>query len=103
MRDKPHFLYFSSKTSRARKISISYPKIIFIVILVLVFSFFSLKYSIDFVMDFSQNSKITQLKKQNDIDTIDDLNEWQREYSLDSENNKINSLAANLKLMHEGI
>jgi murein DD-endopeptidase MepM/ murein hydrolase activator NlpD len=67
MRDKPHFLYFSSKTSRARRISVSYPKIFLIVIIVLVFSFFSLKYFIDFVMDFSQNSKITQLKEQNDL------------------------------------
>lgn len=67
MKETPHFLYFSSKTSRARRFTVSYPKIILFSILFLIIGFFSLKYSIDFVIDFSQNSKIVQLKKQNQL------------------------------------
>lgn len=71
--------------------------------------FDGISWSTEFVLEqtiviaISLNLKIAQLKKLNDIDTIDDLNEWQREYSLNSENNEIHSLTSNLTLKHEGI
>ncbi len=67
MKKKSLFYYVPSESSKIREFSLSLPKILLFTILVLVVSFFSLKYSIDFIVDFSQNSKISQLKKENDF------------------------------------
>lgn len=67
MKKKPILYYISSESSKIKEISFSIPKTLTFIFVVLVISFFSLKYSIDFIVDFSQNSKISQLKKENEF------------------------------------
>lgn len=64
---RSQFFFVKSSSSRIKELSISFPKILFFAILILIICFFSLKYSIDFIIDFSQNSKISHLKKENDF------------------------------------
>lgn len=66
MKKKPVLLYVNpNKSSEIREFNLSFKKIIFAVIVVLAIIVFVLKYSVDFIVDFSQNSKINQLKKEN--------------------------------------
>lgn len=67
MKRRSQLFYISPKSSKLREFSISIPKIVLSSLVILVVSFFSLKYSIDFIVDFSQNSKISQLKKENEF------------------------------------
>lgn len=67
MKKKPLLYYVPSESSKIKGISFSIPKTLAFIFVVLVVSFFSLKYSIDFIVDFSQNSKISQLKKENEF------------------------------------
>jgi murein DD-endopeptidase MepM/ murein hydrolase activator NlpD len=67
MKKKSLFYYIPSESSKIKEFSLSIPKILLFTVLVLVVSFFSLKYSIDFIVDFSQNSKISKLKEENDF------------------------------------
>jgi murein DD-endopeptidase MepM/ murein hydrolase activator NlpD len=64
---RSQFFFVKSSSSRIKEFTISLPKILFFAILILIVCFFSLKYSIDFIIDFSQNSKISHLKKENDF------------------------------------
>ena len=67
MKKRSQLYYVNPKSSKLKEFSISIPKIIFSSLIILIVSFFSLKYSIDFIVDFSQNSKISQLKKENEF------------------------------------
>jgi murein DD-endopeptidase MepM/ murein hydrolase activator NlpD len=67
MKKRSQLYYVNSKSSKLKEFSVSLPKIVFSAIIILIISFFSLKYSIDFIVDFSQNSKISQLKKENEF------------------------------------
>jgi murein DD-endopeptidase MepM/ murein hydrolase activator NlpD len=66
MKKKPVLLYVNpNKSSEIREFNLSFKKIIFAVVAVIAIVVFVLKYSVDFIVDFSQNSKISQLKKEN--------------------------------------
>ena len=54
------------KTSDKIEIRLSFLKIFIALLIIFILSGFILKYSIDFVIDFTQNSKIAQLKKENE-------------------------------------
>lgn len=61
------FIYVNPKTSRMREVKLSLKKIITAIVFFIAVIVFSLKYSVDFLIDFSQNSKIAKLKKENAI------------------------------------
>lgn len=67
MKRKSQFFFVRSNSSKIKEISISIPKIIVFIFLILLVSVFSLKYSIDFIVDFSQNSRISRLKQENEF------------------------------------
>lgn len=67
MKKRSQLYYINPKSSNLKEFSISIPKIILSTLVILIVSFFSLKYSIDFIVDFSQNSKISKLKKENEF------------------------------------
>jgi murein DD-endopeptidase MepM/ murein hydrolase activator NlpD len=68
MKKKPILLYVNpNNSSEIKEFNLSFKKISFVVVIFFAFLVFILKYSVDFIVDFSQNSKITQLKKENMI------------------------------------
>ncbi len=67
MKKKTVLVYQSSETSNIKEIPLSFPTILLTVLTLLILSVIILKYSIDFVVDFTQNSKIAQLKKENHL------------------------------------
>lgn len=67
MNKKSRLIFIGSKTSEIKEFTLSFPKIFILIVLFLVITGLTLKYSIDFIVDFSQNSRIAQLKKENNF------------------------------------
>ena len=67
MKKKPLLIYVNPKSSGVKEFNLSIKKILLVVGLVLVVTALSLKYSVDIIVDFSQNSQISQLKKENAV------------------------------------
>lgn len=67
MKKRSQFFFVSPKTSKIKEFNISITKILIFTFFILIICFFSLKYSVDFIVDFSQNSKISHLKKENEF------------------------------------
>lgn len=67
MKKKPLLIYMNPKTSGVKEFHLSISKIVLISVLTILVVAFTLKYSVDFIIDFSQNSKISTLKKENDL------------------------------------
>jgi len=58
-------IYVDPRTSEIKTINISLTKILIYFFLFLIVTTFALKYSVDFIVQFSHNSKIAQLKQEN--------------------------------------
>jgi len=67
MEKKPVLVYINPRSSKVKEFRISYFKLTFLAFSILLFSALLIKYSIDYIIDFSQNSRIAQLRKQNAI------------------------------------
>jgi len=67
MKRKSQFFLVKSNSSKIKEISVSFPKIVLFILIILIVAFFSLKYSIDFIVDFGQNSRISKLKQENEF------------------------------------
>lgn len=67
MKQKSQFFFVKSNSSQIKELSISFPKVLSFIFIILIVTFFSLKYSIDFIVDFSQNSRISRLKQENEF------------------------------------
>lgn len=67
MKKKPLLIYMNPKTSGVKEFHLSISKIVLISVLTILVVGLTLKYSVDFIVDFSQNSKISTLKKENDL------------------------------------
>lgn len=66
MKKKPTILYVNpNNSSEIKEFSLSFKKIALISLACFAIIVLLLKYSVDFIIDFSQNSKIDQLKKEN--------------------------------------
>ncbi len=67
MQKKPLLIYVNPDSSEVKEFPFSFKKIGFFFLLFLALLVFSLKYSVDFIVDFNQNSKISQLERENEI------------------------------------
>ncbi len=67
MKKRPLLIYMNPKTSGVKEFKLSFRKIIFTFLALVVVVALSLKYSVDFIVDFSQNSQISKLKNENDV------------------------------------
>ncbi len=65
MKKKPLLIYVNPDASGVKEFKLSFKKIILSIIAIVVFSVLALKYSADLIVRYSQNSKITQLNKEN--------------------------------------
>ncbi len=65
MKKKPLLIYVNPEASGVKEFKLSFKKITLSIIAIVIFSVLALKYSVDVVVDYSQNTKITQLKKEN--------------------------------------
>ena len=67
MKKKPLLIYVNPESSGVVEFKLSFKKIALTVIGVIVVLGMLLKFSIDYLVDFSENSTIAQLKQQNEI------------------------------------
>ncbi len=67
MNKGPRLLFIRPNNSKYKQINISFPKIFMAIIFILFLVGATLKISVDFFINFNQNSKITQLQKKNSI------------------------------------
>ena len=67
MKKRPLLIYMNPKSSGVKEFNLSFRKIFLTLVAVVAVIALSLKYSIDFIVDFSQNSQISKLKKENDV------------------------------------
>ncbi len=65
MEKKPQLIYINSDSSRIKRFNLSYKKICLVVLSLIAITAFMFKYSVDIISDFSQNTKISQLKEEN--------------------------------------
>ncbi len=67
MKKKPLLIYVNPESSGVKEFKISYKKIFLTILGIIIVSIITIKYSVDLIVDFSQNTKISQLKKENSI------------------------------------
>ncbi len=67
MQNKPLFIYVNPKTSKMKEVKLSIKKIVAGIVCLIALVIFSLKYSVDFLVDFSQNSRISKLTRENEV------------------------------------
>ncbi len=67
MKKKPLLIYVNPKSSGVKEFNLSFKKIFIVASIILGITILSLKYSVDIIVDFSQNSKIANLKNENKI------------------------------------
>ena len=92
MKKKPILLYVNpNNSSEIKEFNLSFKKITFAVIIFLAVLVFVLKYSVDFIVDFSQNSRINQLKKENMV----------LKAELEKIGNKISSIRSTIDFLEE--
>jgi murein DD-endopeptidase MepM/ murein hydrolase activator NlpD len=92
MKKKPILLYVNpNNSSEIKEFNLSFKKITFGVVVFLALLVFVLKYSVDFIVDFSQNSKINQLKKENII----------LQTELEKIGNKISTIRSSIDFLEE--
>lgn len=92
MKKKPILLYVNpNNSSEIKEFNLSFKKITFAVIIFFAILVFVLKYSVDFIVDFSQNSRINQLKKENMV----------LKAELEKIGNKISSLRSSIDFLEE--
>ncbi|RMF60165.1 MAG: hypothetical protein D6748_04690, partial [Calditrichaeota bacterium] len=57
----------STNTSKQKQLSISFTKLVLLILVTSVLGIFLLKYSINFLSEYTQNSKIAKLRKENQV------------------------------------
>jgi len=67
MSNRPVLVYFNPHSTKFREFKISFLNIILFTVLIIIALVFFVKYTIDFVIDFSRNSEISQLREENAV------------------------------------